>query len=186
MKYAHYDIESNRIIGYYADEIHETIPVPNIQISEEEWLQAINIQANIVENGKLVNKQIKPEVTSLEELKHYKINELNMSINRAYQQYLEKYPEVEVRSFEQKARESFLVKSDTNTALELTPFLCALVGYDKTKRNTLAEQVYEKVIHNAKLEAWGVITRDAIKAANSIEELNVLSIEIPSELKEVE
>lgn len=35
-KYAHYDINGN-ILGFYADDIHNTIPEPNIAITDEQW-----------------------------------------------------------------------------------------------------------------------------------------------------
>lgn len=122
----------------------------------------------------------KLEAEWLEELKKLKIGDLNENINRAYKEYLSRYPEVEIRSFEQKAKEAFLAMADNETPLEKTPLLVALVGQDKTKRNLLASQVFEKVKENATLEAWGVITRDAIKAAESEQALNAISITIPT------
>ena len=37
MKYAYFKRETNKIIGFYDDEIHEAIPKPNIKISDDEW-----------------------------------------------------------------------------------------------------------------------------------------------------
>ena len=48
------------------------------------------------------------------------------------------------------------------------------------ERNILAGQVFEKVIENAALEKWGVMTRDAIKEASDEATLNAISIEIPN------
>ena len=57
MKYAHYGEKAQEILGYYDDEIHESIPEPNIRITDEQWQEAISINANYVEEGKLIFKQ---------------------------------------------------------------------------------------------------------------------------------
>lgn len=128
-------------------------------------------------------KQIvaKLEAQWLEELKRLKMGDLNSNINAVYQAYLKKYPDVEIRTFEEKAKESFLVKKDPNTPCADTPLLCKLTANGTIEeRNVLAGQVFEKVVENAALEKWGVQTRDAIKAAENEEALNAISIEVPS------
>lgn len=59
MKYANYDKETNEIRGYYDDEIHETIPEPNIAISNERWQEALAIGANTIKDGKMIYVQPK-------------------------------------------------------------------------------------------------------------------------------
>ncbi|WP_169976241.1 hypothetical protein, partial [Campylobacter sp. RM16191] len=121
------------------------------------------------------------EAEWLEELKRLKMGDLNSNINAVYQAYLKKYPDVEIRTFEEKAKESFLVKKDPNTPCVDTPLLCKLTENGTIEeRNILAGQVFEKVVENAALEKWGVVTRDAIKAAENEEALNAISIEVPS------
>ena len=117
----------------------------------------------------------------LDELKLLKIAKLNENLNAVYQAYLKKYPDVEIRTFEEKAKESFLVKKDPNTLCADTPLLCKLTANGTTEeRNILAGQVFEKILENAALEKWGVITRDAIKAAVDEATLEQISIEIPN------
>ena len=41
MKYAHID-ENNQIIGWYSSDVHDNIPEPNIEVSEEQWQTAID------------------------------------------------------------------------------------------------------------------------------------------------
>lgn len=121
------------------------------------------------------------EAKWLEELKRLKIAKLNANINAAYQAYLKKYPDVEIRTFEEKAKESFLAKKDPQTPCVDTPLLCKLTANGTTEeRNILAGQVFEKVLENAALEKWGVVTRDAIKAAVDEAALDQISIEIPN------
>ena len=57
MKHVNYDVKTNEILGFYDDEIHESIPEPNIKISDDEWQEAIYEGANFIERGKLIKKQ---------------------------------------------------------------------------------------------------------------------------------
>lgn len=59
MKYANYDKETNEILGFYDDEIHESIPEPNIKISDDEWKKALSIGADYIQNGELIKKEPK-------------------------------------------------------------------------------------------------------------------------------
>lgn len=59
MKYAHYDEKEKTLLGYYDDEIHETIPEPNIAISNEAWQEALAIGANTIKDGKMIYVQPK-------------------------------------------------------------------------------------------------------------------------------
>ncbi|RRD53558.1 hypothetical protein [Campylobacter rectus] len=121
------------------------------------------------------------EAKWLAEQKLLKIAKLNANINAAYQAYLKKYPDVEIRTFEEKAKESFLAKKDPQTPCVDTPLLCKLTANGTVEeRNILAGQVFEKVLENAALEKWGVVTRDAIKAASDEAALDQISIEIPN------
>ena len=54
MKYAHYDKDTKRLLGYYDDEIHNDIPEPNIEISDEAWQEALAIGANTIKDGKMI------------------------------------------------------------------------------------------------------------------------------------
>ena len=68
MKYAHYDKDTKRLLGYYDDEIHNDIPEPNIEISDEEWREALNKNANSVDvkNQKLVRVEVEQEIDEKE------------------------------------------------------------------------------------------------------------------------
>ena len=70
MKYAHYDETTKRLLGYYDDEIHETIPTPNIKISDETWQKALskNVNSVDVKNQKLVRVEIEPEKDELADI----------------------------------------------------------------------------------------------------------------------
>ena len=57
MKYAH--IINTKLQGWYSDEIHSEIPTPNIEVTDEVWQEAININANYYENGEFVVKDFR-------------------------------------------------------------------------------------------------------------------------------
>jgi hypothetical protein len=42
MKYANYDQETGVVQGYYTDDIHSSIPEPNVPLTEEEWQSLLN------------------------------------------------------------------------------------------------------------------------------------------------
>ena len=50
MKHAHID-NNGQILGWYDDEIHVTIPEPNVQVPEEVWQNAINSMHNTIIDG---------------------------------------------------------------------------------------------------------------------------------------
>jgi len=50
MKQAHVD-GSGQILGWYDPEIHNSIPEPNIQVTEEVWQNAINNSHNTIIDG---------------------------------------------------------------------------------------------------------------------------------------
>ena len=61
MKYAHLEENTNKLLGWYSDEIHSEIPTPNIEVSDEVWQEAIKINANCYENGEFIVKDFRTE-----------------------------------------------------------------------------------------------------------------------------
>lgn len=76
-KYAYFNKDTFEILGYYDDSIHESIPEPNIKITDEQWQEAINTGANYIEKGKLVYKQ---KVLSEQDKKQKELAELDEQI----------------------------------------------------------------------------------------------------------
>lgn len=70
MKYAHIEKDTNKLLGWYSDDIHDIIPIPNIEVSDEVWQEALNINANCYENGKFIVKDFR----TAEEIKKEEIN----------------------------------------------------------------------------------------------------------------
>ena len=48
MKIAHYEKTTNKLLGWYDKEIHTTIPTPSIEVTDEQWQEALRISANYV------------------------------------------------------------------------------------------------------------------------------------------
>lgn len=61
MKYAHLEEKTNKILGWYDDEIHQNIPTPNIGITDETWQEAININANCYSRNKFITKDFRTQ-----------------------------------------------------------------------------------------------------------------------------
>ncbi len=59
MKYAHLEENTNKILGWYSDDIHLEIPTPNIEVDEKVWQEALKINANCYENGKFIVKDFR-------------------------------------------------------------------------------------------------------------------------------
>ena len=70
MKYVHIEKNSNKLLGWYSDEIHSEIPTPNIEVTDEVWQEALNINANCYENGKFIVKDFRTD----EEIRTAEIN----------------------------------------------------------------------------------------------------------------
>ena len=70
MKYAH--IIEGKLQGWYDEEINPVIPTPNIEVSDEVWQEAININANCYENGKFIVKDFR----TVEEIEKERISSI--------------------------------------------------------------------------------------------------------------
>ena len=66
MKYAHYDEQTGEVKGYYADDIHDVIPTPNIELTDEAWQEACSKHMRVV-NGAL--EEIPPTPPTYAELR---------------------------------------------------------------------------------------------------------------------
>jgi len=54
MKYAHLD-ENNKLLGWYSPDVHENIPTPNIEVTEEAWQAALEVNANFYDGQEFVH-----------------------------------------------------------------------------------------------------------------------------------
>ena len=70
MKYAHLEENTNKILGWYSDDVHSEIPTPIIEVDEKVWQEALNINANCYEDGKFIVKDFRTS----EEIRTAEIN----------------------------------------------------------------------------------------------------------------
>ena len=61
MKYAHIDKETGKILCWYSDDIHDSIPINCIEVEDEIWQEALKINANYYENGIFIFKDCRTE-----------------------------------------------------------------------------------------------------------------------------
>lgn len=78
MKYAHLEKNTNKLLGWYSDDIHNIIPTPNIEVSEKVWQEALNINANCYEEGKFIVKDFRTD-KEIEESRVQNINSYTQS-----------------------------------------------------------------------------------------------------------
>lgn len=77
MKYAHLEKDTNKLLGWYDDNIHSEIPDTNIEVDDEIWQEAININANCYIDGKFIVKDFRTNEEVAEQDLQVKINKAN-------------------------------------------------------------------------------------------------------------
>lgn len=88
MKYAHYDPQTGKLLGWYDEQIHgSNIPQPVLEVSDDIWQEAIVNNYNFVdvENKRLSYKDFR----SLDELKQAKKRQAEAEYSRRSQQPVE-------------------------------------------------------------------------------------------------
>jgi hypothetical protein len=78
MKYANIENGTNKLLGWYTKEIHSKIPTPNIEVTDEVWQEALNINANCYENGEFIFK----DFTTNEQREQQRINQIEAKCNQ--------------------------------------------------------------------------------------------------------
>ena len=61
MKYAHIEKDTHKLLGWYSDDLHSEIPTPNIEVNDEQWQEAINMNANCYEDGEFIVKDFRTQ-----------------------------------------------------------------------------------------------------------------------------
>jgi hypothetical protein len=142
-----------------------------LRLDENGNLKSFSTESGDIAINESLKKYFKFGANVLETFKKLKLKEVKECIDNKYKEYLAKYPEVEVDSFQNKAKEALLVKKDSNTALEDTPYLSALANNTMDARNALADAVNNKIVEAAQLESNGVALRDSVLNATTIEDV---------------
>ncbi len=77
MKYAHLEKNTNKLLGWYDDNIHSKIPTLNIEVTDEVWQEAIKIKANAYEGEKFIIKDFRTDKEIAEQELQVKIIKAN-------------------------------------------------------------------------------------------------------------
>ena len=67
MKYAHID-SNNKLLGWYSDDVHSTIPTPNVVVTDEQWQTSLDNNYNSINSdgsGSVVDFSTDAEKTSM-------------------------------------------------------------------------------------------------------------------------
>ena len=67
MKYAYIDEDTNRLLGWYDDNIHTIIPTPNIEVTDAQWQTAIDNNYNKINDdgsGEVYDFRTDDEITA--------------------------------------------------------------------------------------------------------------------------
>lgn len=91
MKYAHLEKNTNKLLGWYDDNIHSEIPTPNIKVTDESWQESININANCYEDGKFIIKDFRTDKEIAEQKLQFKINEYRLFLDKTDKKVLPDY-----------------------------------------------------------------------------------------------
>jgi len=89
MKYAHYNKQDGKLLGWYSKDIHNKIPTPNLEVSEKKWKESIKNNYNYVDvkNNTLSKKDFRTEEEVLESKKRKLENSVLRKLDETCQKY---------------------------------------------------------------------------------------------------
>lgn len=90
MKYAH--IIDTKLQGWYSDNIHDTIPTPNIEVTDEVWQEALSINANCYEDGKFIVK----DFTTDKQREKQRIQQIESRCNQSIESVYPIYKQINI------------------------------------------------------------------------------------------
>ena len=92
MKYANIENGTNKLLGWYDKEIHLEIPTPNIEVTDEVWQEAININANCYENGEFIRKDFRTD----EQREEQRIQQIESKCNQVIESVYPIYKQINI------------------------------------------------------------------------------------------
>lgn len=92
MKYAHIENGTNKLLGWYSDDIHSVIPTPNIEVTDEVWQEALNINANCYENGEFIVK----DFTTDEQREQQRTQQIEAKCNQTIESVYPIYKQINI------------------------------------------------------------------------------------------
>ena len=92
MKYANIENGTNKLLGWYDKRIHLEIPTPNIEVTDEVWQEALNINANCYENGKFIFKDFRTD----EQREQQRVQEIESRCNQVIEAVYPIYKQINI------------------------------------------------------------------------------------------
>ena len=92
MKYVNIENGTNKLLGWYSDDIHSEIPTPNTAVTEEDWQEAISINANCYEDGEFIVKDFRTP----EEIEDIRIQQIESKCNQAVEAIYPIYKQINI------------------------------------------------------------------------------------------
>ena len=92
MKYANIENGTNKILGWYSDDIHSEIPTPNIEVTDEVWQEALRINANCYKNGEFIVK----DFTTDKQREKQRIQQIESRCNQAIEAAYPIYKQINI------------------------------------------------------------------------------------------
>ena len=83
---------TNKLLGWYDKRIHLEIPTPNIEVTDEVWQEALNINANCYENGEFIRKDFRTD----EQREQQRINQIEYNCNQAIEAVYPIYKQINI------------------------------------------------------------------------------------------
>lgn len=89
MKYAHYKKDSFELIGWYSKDVHDSIPEPHIEVSEEIWQESLKCNYNCIDitNNCLIKKDFstsEERMSAVRNSRNSKLSELDLIIGNPF------------------------------------------------------------------------------------------------------
>ena len=117
MKYAHLEENTNKLLGWYSDEIHSEIPTPNIEVTDEVWQEALNINANCYENGEFIRKDFRTD----KQREQQRIQEIETKCNQVIEAVYPIYKQINITNlltpYTEQDRDTMKVFIDSKRAI---------------------------------------------------------------------
>ena len=117
MKYANIEQNTNKLLGWYDKEIHLEIPTPSIEVTDEVWQEALNINANCYENGEFIRKDFRTE----EQREQQRIQEIETKCNQVIEAVYPIYKQINITNlltpYTEEDREVMKVFIDNKRAI---------------------------------------------------------------------
>ena len=115
MKYVH--LEKNKILGYYSKDINLNIPKGCLEITNEQWQEALNINANCYENGKFIVK----DFTTDEQKEKIRVQQIESKCNQAIESAYPIYKQINITNlltpYTEQDREAMKAFIDSKRAI---------------------------------------------------------------------